>query len=83
MATKSKEELLAEARELGLEVSDETTVKDLKAAIAEKQEADKPEESEPEAVADGAGEGREPSVVDEPAESFDERTQKTVPWQED
>jgi len=82
-AAKSKEELLAEARELGLEVSDETTVKDLKAAIAEKQEADKPEESEPEAVADGAGEGREPSVVDEPAESFDERTQKTVPWQED
>ena len=44
MATKSKEELLAEARELNLDVSEDNTVAEIKEQIANAQ-GDNPEQS--------------------------------------
>ncbi len=87
MATKSKEELLAEANELGLEVTEENTVAEIKEAIAAAKATAEPEQEEvaqeePVTDANGAGEGREPSIQEEPEQSFDERTGAgTPPWQ--
>jgi len=91
MATKSKEELLAEAKELNLEVTEENTVAEIKQAIADAKPAETPEEEsdapdsaqvDEEVRDNGAGAGREPQIVDAPETTFDERTGAgTPPWQ--
>jgi hypothetical protein len=83
MATKSKEELLAEAKELGLNLPEDSKVADIKTAIASKKaESETPTDEEPakEGDVDYTG-GREPRVADEPESTFDERTTgANQPW---
>lgn len=83
MATKSKEELLAEAKELGLDLSEDNSVAEIKESIknAKAEGSDQEAASEESALAGGAGDGREPQIADEPEEDFDARTGAgTPPW---
>lgn len=82
MATKSKEQLEAEVKDLGLNLPKDSKVEDIKTAIKAKKAENKAAEKDAakEAV-ETLSDGREPRIADEPDTTFEERTNGVnQPW---